>query len=804
MSTDFGEFLEQVAAGEGYAGQIVHVEQVPAREAMYAEPQEPLPTALEAALARLGIARLYSHQAAALDCLRAGRHAAIVTATASGKTLCYNLPVLERLLARPQARALYLFPTKALAQDQLRGLRRLADSDPALAELVRAGTYDGDTPGSTRRRLRNDANIILTNPDMLHQGILPCHSRWGGFFSELAFVVLDEVHTYRGVFGSNVANVMRRLRRICAHYGADPTFVCCSATIANPQEHVIRLIGLPVALVDEDGSPRGPMRFVLWNPPCLDRGRLARRSSNEEAHALLVRLLRRRIQTIAFARTRIVAELLYRYAAESLREIDPRLADSVRAYRGGYLPEDRREIERRLFSGELLGVTSTNALELGIDVGSLDAALIVGYPGTIASLWQQAGRAGRQREEALAVLVAYDEPLDQYLMQRPGYLFGRSPEHAVVDPENPYLLAGHLRCAAFELPLRREDAALFGPQTQQIAGVLEELGQLSRLDDAWYWASTDYPAAQVSLRTQSDDTYTIMDISRGNEVIGVVDSISAPETVYPGGVYLHEGDTYLVRRLDLEARAAYVERENVDYYTQAVLEASIRAGEVQMEREWAGGRLRFGEATVAWQTTAFKKIKFYSQESIGWSRLELPAQHLETASCWFAPGQGARAHIAGLGLKPIEGLVGVRNVAVNLLPLLAMCDRRDVGGIVDSSNEGTPTLFLYDRHPGGLGFAEKGYELFEALMRRCLETIEACQCEHGCPSCVGLPVTEPAQQMDPDLGRGYPVPDKRAALALLSVLLGRGAGPEGPAARAEVADQVARRVRAGRGGRVGL
>lgn len=839
---DLREFLDELTSASGYAGQMIHVEEIPARRARYGELSEPLPGPVLDALQAMGVGRLYSHQTEAIEHVRGSEHTVVVTGTASGKTLCYNLPVLERLLKRPEAKALYLFPTKALAQDQLRGLTRLAGSQQELAKLVRCGTYDGDTPASTRRRLRREANVILSNPDMLHQGILPYHSRWGTFFSDLDFVVVDEVHTYRGIFGSNVSNVLRRLNRICRHYGSEPTFVSCSATIANPKELAERLIGMPVALVDRDGAPRGPKRFVLWNPPlhgmesdgaagtqekASGQPALARASSNEEAHRLLVGLLRQGVQTIGFARTRVVAELLFRYTAETLEKLDPRLAETVRPYRAGYLPEERREIERQLFSGELRGVTSTNALELGIDVGGLDACVIVGYPGTIASTWQQAGRAGRGTDEALVILVAYDEPLDQYLMLRPEYLFGRSPEHGVVDPENPYLLAGHLRCAAFELPLRREDAEQFGEQALQIVQILEDLGQLNRIDDAWYWGTTEYPAAEVALRTQSDDTYAIMDVSNDNHVIGTVDSISAPETVYPGGVYLHEGDTYLVRRLDLEARAAYVERESVDYYTQAVLDSSIRPGEARAQKEWQHGPLRLGDATVTWRTTAFKKIKFYTQESIGYSRLDLPPQHLETEACWYSPPEEALAEVSRRGLKAIEGLVGVRNVAVNLLPLLAMCDRMDVGGLVDSSQLGWPTLFLYDRYPGGLGFAEKAYQLFEELIEQCLGTIERCPCEEGCPSCVGLPVTQPPQQMDLDLSRGYPIPDKEAAVVLLCHLLGREppplpARPKARAARAKperarprheaerlpespsVSGQVVRRLRSGRRGRMGL
>jgi DEAD/DEAH box helicase domain-containing protein len=806
-----------------YRSQIVHVERIPARTAVCGDVSEALPGPVQEALAGMGIARLYRHQAEAVDHIRAGRHTAIVTSTASGKTLCYNLPVLESLLRSPSSKAFYLFPTKALAQDQLRSLRRLADRHPDLDRLVKAGTYDGDTPSPTRRKLRNEANIILTNPEMLHQGILPYHSRWSSFFADLKYVVLDEIHTYRGIFGCHVANVIRRLNRICRHYGSAPTYVCCSATIANAEEHASRLIGMPVALVDEDGSPRGPKLFLLWNPPFVDSAKMERRSSNEEAHELLVALLRQGVQTIAFARTRVVAELLYRYTAEALERIGPKLAESVRAYRAGYLPEERREIERRLFSGELLGVTSTNALELGIDVGSLDASVIVSYPGSIASTWQQAGRAGRGTDEALVVLVAYNDPLDQYLMQNPEFLFGRSPEHAVIDPENTYVLAAHLRCAAFELPLREEDAAVFGPQMPDIAGILEQLRQAKCIDGAWYWSSTDYPAAEVSLRSISDATFAIMDMGERNKVIGTVCAVSAPEAVYPGGVYLHEADTYLVRKLDLEARAAYVERADVDYYTQAVLESSVRAGEVHAAKEVAHGHAHFGDATVTWRTTAFKKIKFYTQENIGYDMLDLPPQHLETTACWFLPSQEALALPAKHGLKAVEGLVGIRNVAVNMLPLVAMCDRLDVGGLVESSNFGSPTMFLYDRYPGGLGFAEKGYQLFPALLEHCLTTIIRCPCEDGCPSCVGLPATQPGQQMDPDLGHGYPIPSKEAALVLLHFLLDREPyAPRGPrrARRSprtapppaapdaprepSVAQQVAKRLRRARRPRIGI
>ena len=796
---DLGAFIEWLRRHPAYRGQIVHHQYLPPRPARFAPLHPPLPAPLPRLLQAAGIARLWSHQVQAVTLARQGAHPAVVTSTASGKTLCYNLPVLERLLAEPAAKALYLFPTKALAQDQLRGLTSLAQ-DPDLAAVARAGTYDGDTPGETRRRLRDRANIILTNPDMLHQGILPYHSRWSRFFAELKYVVVDEVHTYRGIFGSHVANVLRRLRRICQHYGASPQFICCSATIANPLQLASDLTGCQMSLVDQDGSPQGGRHFVFWNPPPLGRGSLDRVSSNDQAKDLMVALVKRGVPTITFAKSRVVAELIHRYARQGLEQEAPHLADRIRPYRAGYLPQERREIERQLFSGELLGVVSTNALELGIDVGGLDASLIVGYPGTIASTWQQAGRAGRGERESLVILVAYNDPIDQYLVRHPEYFFERSPEHGIIDPQNPYVLASHLRCAAFELPLAAEDGALFGETTQAIAGILEELGQVKHLAGHYYWASTEYPAAQTSLRTASDHTFTIMDQSAGNRVIGVVDAISAPELVYPGGIYLHQGETYLVRRLDLEARQAYVERSPVDYYTQAILDSRILLKEQELERPWRDCRLCHGQVSVTWQTTGFKKIKFYSLDSIGYGRLDLPSQSLETAATWLVPSQELMAAVKAQGRDPREGLNGIRNVAVHVLALLAMCDRLDLGGIVDSSNLGVPAIFLYDRYPGGLGFAEKGYQLCEELMAGCLRLIEECGCQEGCPSCVGSPVTRPAQHADPDLWGGYPLPDKEAALVILHRLLGLAPyqakpRPEPAVAARPLAAQVRRRVR---------
>ncbi|HKQ59325.1 MAG TPA: DEAD/DEAH box helicase, partial [Candidatus Eisenbacteria bacterium] len=493
-------------------GAIAHWETIPARPPRFGELTLPLPPPLADSLESRGITRLYTHQVQAIEALRGGLDVVVVTGTASGKSLCYHLPVLERLLGDPEATALYLFPTKALTQDQLKGLTRIATGHPDLLRGLVAGVYDGDTQPATRRKLRETANVILSNPDMLHQGILPTHSKWARFLSRLTYVVIDEMHAYRGIFGSHVACVLRRLARLAAHYGATPRFVLCSATIRNPAELARGLTGRAVTVVDDDGAPRGEKHFVFWNPPFLDASRVERRSSNGEGCTLTSGLLEAGGQVITFTKSRVAAELVYRYARERLRRIEPGLEDAIRPYRGGYLPEERRKIEQALFSGALRGVISTNALELGIDVGGLDAAVLIGAPPTLASAWQQAGRAGRGGDPALAILIAYNDTVDQYLMRHPEYFFGRSPEAAVIDPHNPYILAQQLACAAYELPLSSEDAPAFGPQMREILGALEEAGETRAIDGRAYWAKTDFPAAGVNLRTISDNTYTILDV----------------------------------------------------------------------------------------------------------------------------------------------------------------------------------------------------------------------------------------------------------------------------------------------------
>lgn len=767
-------WIEALGARPENRGALSHWERLPARPPRYGDLATPLPAPLAESLAARGIERLYTHQVQAIEALRGGLDTVIVTGTASGKSLCYHLPVLERLLTEREATALYLFPTKALAQDQLKGLSRIASGHPDVLRVLKPGVYDGDTQTSTRRKLRDSANLILSNPDMLHQGILPYHSRWGRFLRNLRYVVVDEMHAYRGIFGSNVANVLRRLDRIARHYGADFRYVLCSATIRNPRELAAALTGRPITVVDDDGAPRGEKHFVFWNPPYVDESRIERRSSNGEGCALFAGLLEQGAQALAFTKSRVAAELVYRYARERLARLAPGREESIRSYRGGYLAEERRKIEQALFSGELRGVVSTNALELGVDIGGLDAVVMIGAPATLASAWQQAGRAGRKGGTSAAFLVAYNETVDQYLMHHPEYFFGRSPEAAIIDPHNPYILARQLACAAYELPLAGDETA-FGPQTGEILGALDEAGEIRTIDGRSYWAKTDFPAARVNLRTISDDTYTICDLTRQNAVIGMVDAISGLELVYPEAIYLHEGATWFVRSLDLEQKVARVEPREVDYYTQPVLDTNIRVrGELQ-RRAWRGETVVLGEVTYSWQTVAMKKIKFHSIDSIGYHPLDLPRLTLETVGFWFAPGEAAWSAAARRGLNPVEGLMGVRNLFLTLLSMLAMCDPADLGGKIDSSNLGRPTLFMFDRYAGGLGFAEQGYARLDELVTSALSHLEACGCERGCPSCVGLPTLWPAQQQDPDLQTGREIPGKEATRVLLRHWLGQEA-----------------------------
>lgn len=763
---DFSRFLKQLRNSYEYAGQVAHVERIEPREARHDDVEGGLEPVIAEALKAEGIDRLWTHQSAAISATRRGEHVVVVTSTSSGKTLCYQVPTFEALLSLPDATALYLFPTKALAQDQARGLERFGEHRSELATI--SGTYDGDTPPDLRRKLREEGRIILTNPDMLHSGVLPNHPRWGRFFQNLKYVIIDEVHAYRGIFGSHVGNVLRRLTRICAHYGASPRFICCSATVANPKEHAEALVGQPMTLVDDDGSPKGRKQFIFWNPPFLEGSITDRRSPNTEARWIMTQLLQARVQTIAFVRARTTAELIYRYCQDDLSRVSPNLANVIRAYRGGYLPTERREIERQLFEGELLGVVSTNALELGIDIGGLDAALIVGYPGTIASMWQQSGRAGRSAEESIAVYIAQNSPVDQFLMNTPGYFFAQSPEHAIIDPTNPHIAIGHLRCALRELPVQNGEGELFGEFTGALLGILEEERQACQLNGEWYYNQSGYPAADVSLRNINDKIYTVIEETMdGPKVIGTLDEVSSFFQLHTHAVYMHNAQTYFVDQLDVDRKIAHVSQQGLDYYTQAVDETKIKVNDTETEQSWRISRTCFGEVLVTTVVIMFKKVKFEDRDSIGWENLDLPEIKLDTAGFWIIPPRDALRLCRKHGRVPMEGLKGIANVMAEVSPLFAMCDPKDIGTTIDSSNTGSPTVYLYDRYPGGIGFSEKLFEMVEEVVTACWMAVSECPCEDGCPSCVGAPAP-------PDLGDDAmreTIPDKEATLVLLHALM---------------------------------
>jgi DEAD/DEAH box helicase domain-containing protein len=756
------DFLRYLQEQPSYRGQIVHVQHIPARAARYAQLDRLLSASLADALRSAGVERFYTHQAQAINAARDGHDVAVATSTASGKTLCYNVPVIESILNDWHARALYLFPTKALAQDQLRSLHELVDRTLP----VRFATYDGDTPRSARNRIRKSSAIILTNPDMLHVGILPNHTLWADFLASLRFVVIDEAHVYRGVFGSQVACVLRRLRRLCEFYGAQPQFICCSATMANPDQHVQNLTGRPPVVIDDDGSPQGARDFVLWNPPFIDKARTARRSPNTEAANLFAELVRAEMRNITFARARKVAELILLYAREDLAKNDPELAPLVKSYRAGYLPEERRAIEQDLFHGRLLGVTATNALELGIDVGSLDATVLVGFPGTIASTWQQAGRAGRGKREALSVLIGLDNPLDQYFMRHPEALFGRTPENALIDPDNVYILEKHLPCAAYERPLEGRDEELFGPGFVEAMVRLERRGLLDYRHDRWYYLGLKYPAESVGIRAISESNYVLLDESQGYRMLEEIEASTAFLRIHPGAIYLHQGESYLVTQLDLDTQTAYVRPVDVNYYTEPRELNDVRIVQSTQSKPVGTTTAYLGKVRVTEQVIGYRRKQQFTETVLDEEFLDLPPTSFDTVALWFDVPATIAQRIASLRLDFHGGLHAVEHAAIGLLPLFAMCDRWDIGGLSTPNHPdtGRPGIFIYDAFPGGIGIAEKGFELLTELWQATLSAIESCPCEAGCPSCV----------QSPKCGNNNEPLDKEAATFILHELLGQG------------------------------
>ena len=752
-------FLESVRSSKNYHGQIVHIERIPRREAVYGDLAPPLSGEIANALNRLGITRLYCHQAESIEAVRHGESIAVVTSTASGKTLCYNIPVLEALEKDAKARALYIYPTKALAQDQLGKLKQfdLAYLEPA--------AYDGDTPRQERPFIKRSANVILTNPDMLHVGILPYHTTWSAFFRNLKYVVIDEMHSYRGVFGAHVANILRRLRRVAEYYGSNPQFICASATVRNPGELAKDLIGIDVRVIDTDGSPAGEKIFVFWNPPFLEKTD-ERRSANSEAVDLFTKLVESHVRTIVFTKARKTAELILRYSRQKLAERNLPEVNRIMSYRAGYRPTERREIERRLFTGELLGVTSTTALEVGVDIGGLDAAIITGYPGTIASTWQQAGRAGRGTDQSLAILIALDNPIDQYLMRNPGYFFSSEHERAIVNSENPYILADHLLCAAYEMPLdNSEIERLFGESAWELLSVLENAGRLS-YRRKWFWVGRGYPANNVNIRSASATCYTIVSVERGGMLLGTVDEPAAFETVHPGAVYLHGGDSYVVTKLDIEQRVAYVERTDVNYYTTPGNRTDIEVKQVLKNSSLKGARLTFGEVTVANQVTHYWRKQLFTERVIDKVLLNLPEVTMDTQAVWLVLPAELTDSLVHLGYDLAGSIHAIEHASIGILPLFALCDRTDIGGVSHPGHpdvESKAVIFIYDGYAGGVGLARAAFDRFEELLIATLETIKGCQCKEGCPSCI----------QSPKCGNNNEPLDKAGAVFILSKILNR-------------------------------
>jgi len=765
---DAAAFLHYLLGLPDYSQQIVHVERIPSQDAVPGRLDRPLHPALQSCLETLNIASLYSHQAQALNAILAGKNVVIATPSASGKTLCYHLASLDALLHDRESRALYVFPTKALAQDQLRSVRQIAS---CLSERSPSGrgmaippeamaTFDGDTSRDQRPAIRKEARIVLTNPDMLHLGILPNHQSWSNLLHNLRYVVVDEAHIYRGVFGSHVANALRRLRRLCTFYGSSPQFICCSATIANPREHAGNLVGLPFEDVVEDGSPHGQRYFAFWNPPFLDEARHARRSPNTEAAFLLSQLIRKGIRALVFARTRKLTELIFIYAR---RHLPSSLSDKISPYRAGYLAEDRRRIEQQFFSGELLGLVATTALELGINIGDLEATVLTGYPGSIASAWQQAGRSGRTADTALSFLIAQENPLDQYLMSNPDFLFSKNFDRAVINPGNPHILKPHLLCAAWEKPLTDRDLELFAADDGTMVTELEQAGSLRKRRERWYpTPSIYYPAQDTNIRTASGQAYAVIDRRQGQMLETVEDSVAFVQ-VHPGAIYLHQGESYLITELDLARRIAWAEHSPADYYTQTMDMTDVRVKAMLKEESYPDVKVHFGDVDVTTSVVGFRRKKQLTEEVIGEEALDLPQQHFATKALWFDLPQKALARIAAAGLDLQGGLHACEHAAIALLPLFALCDRNDIGGVSTAfhPDTGRAQVFIYDAYPGGIGIAEKGFQMIDELWMATLQAVQACPCIDGCPSCV----------QSPKCGNNNQPLDKQAAVVLLQELV---------------------------------
>jgi DEAD/DEAH box helicase domain-containing protein len=809
-----------------YAGRITGELVIPAKAGQFAALPADLDPRLAAALQSRGVERLYTHQAAAWEAVKAGQHTVVVTPTASGKTLCYNLPVLQAALGE-QAKALYMFPTKALAQDQVAELMALNEA----GELgVRAFTFDGDTPGDARKAVRTRGDIVVTNPDMLHQGILPHHTKWAQFFESLRFVVIDEMHTYRGVFGSHVANVLRRLQRICRFYGSEPLFILCSATIANPAELAGLLIDAEVTAITESGAPQGAKHLLLWNPPVINPDLGIRASARSQTTRIARMAVKRGLKSIVFAHSRLMVEVLTKYMKDSF-DNDPRTPARVAAYRGGYLPTERRAMEKKLRAGAIDCVISTSALELGVDIGSLDVCLLNGYPGTIAGTWQRLGRAGRRQRTALGVLVASSLPLDQYIIRNPEFFLGASPEQARIDPDQLLILLDHIRCAAFELPFRQGDR--FGKEDLgDMLGYLEEHGVVHREGQQWHWMADSYPANSVSLRSVAEGNFVVIDTTGGAQtVIAEVDYSSAPETLYEGAIYMVQSAPYQVEKLDWEGRKAFVTRTRADYYTDAIdytrlkilesFESRQSRGQNKSRQQSRGqnkksrgqnpcsdplisdpliscsdpliaSTVAHGEVHLVRRFAGYKKIRYYTHENIGYGNIKLPDQEMHTTAVWWQLHPAALDRAFTSRQESLDGFLGAGYALHIVAAMRMLSEPQDIGRAVGDGNaewfatvgangrgqllnrDGeavdplqvqrfTPTLFLYDNYPGGIGISAPLFDSQAAIVAGARQLVTACDCAHGCPACIG-PI------LASDAVRGYS--PKQVALSVLDLLAG--------------------------------
>jgi len=775
---DVDAFLESLQQDPSYADQIVHIHTEPARSPQYAELPAGLCPATQRFLSALGIEKLYCHQAEAIEAALKGEDVLITTGPASGKSLCYQVPILQRLLEQPSATALFVFPMKALARDQVaawnRGVEELRDAvDP---HEVIAVPFDGDANRADRQTARGAARILVTNPEMLHVNLLPNHGRWARFFEGLSFVVLDEIHTYTGFFGANMANVMRRLERVCEHHGSRPQFICSSATVGNPAEMAELLTGRGLHHVSQDTSAAGSRTYVFWNPPRIRSRRWrGRRSANVEAHDLMVKLIRQRVSTICFTKARTSAELIYRYVRETLLKEAPGLADKVIPYRGGYSPPERRDMERRLREGELLGVSATRALELGIDVGALDASIVVGYPGWLHTFFQQMGRAGRAGRDCLCVLVGTDTVINQYVMKHPEFVFERPVERAVVDRDNPFVVIGHVCCATAELPVTQEGAERFGYASGLTLDVLEEKQKVRRIDDVWYHASPERPAPEVRLRGYGDESTVIMDAESGS-VIDRLDKFRSLRIFYPGAIYFHRGDTYTLVRHDFERNVVLVRRVEVAYYTDPYSGTAVdHVDTVLDERPLGTGHAHLGEVFAVLNTGAYEKVRFYTMERVSVEPTDVPPIAYEAMSFWLTPPPHLPIEVAHLGLEPEAGCRGILYCVSRILPLFLTSDTNDFDWSVGCRNAPEHTMFWFEFYLKGIGHSEQCYERLDEILHVTLDHLLTCDCDDGCPNCTSRLIT-PYHVRNVELGEGAQPTSRRAAIVMLnSILTGQSA-----------------------------